>query len=140
MYHHLLLPTDGSELSVQSFTAGIGLAKMLGARVTGLCVASEPQVASGLGDVMLGRDDAVQTAEAFVASIAAEAKRQGVPHECFYVKAASVADEIVKVATERGCDLICMGSQGRGGLAGLLLGSDTVDVLNHCKIPLLVYR
>lgn len=140
MYHHLLLPTDGSELSVRAFTGGIGLAKTLGVRVTGLCVVVEPQVAGGLGEVMVGRDDAVQAAEAFVAAIAAEAKRQGVPHECFYVRAASVAEGIVKVATERGCDLICMGSQGRRGLAGLLLGSDTVDVLNNCKIPLLVYR
>ena len=46
MYHHLLLPTDGSELSVRAFTAGITLAKTLGARVTGLCVVTEPQVAA----------------------------------------------------------------------------------------------
>ena len=36
MYHHLLLPTDGSELSVRAFTTGIELARVLGARVTGL--------------------------------------------------------------------------------------------------------
>ena len=62
MYHHLLLPTDGSEPSVRAFTAGIALAKTLGARVTGLSVVAQPQVASGLGDVMVGRDDAVQAA------------------------------------------------------------------------------
>ncbi len=57
------------------------------------------------------------------------------------MKGSSIADEIVKAATSRGCDLICMASQGRHGLAGLLLGSsDTVDVLNRCKIPVLVYR
>ena len=88
----------------------------------------------------IGREHVVGAAEEFVAAIAAEAKRQGVPHECFYIRSASVADGIVKTATERGCDLICMGSQGRRGLAGLLLGSDTVDVLNSCTIPLLVYR
>jgi nucleotide-binding universal stress UspA family protein len=68
------------------------------------------------------------------------ASRQGVPHECFYVRSASVPDGIIKVATDRGCDLICMGSQGRHGVAGLLLGSDTVGVLTNCTIPLLVYR
>ena len=94
MYRHLLLPTDGSELSVRAFTAGIALAKTLGARVTG------------------------------------SRRRARAPG----------GDGIVKTATERGCDLICMGSQGRRGLAGLLLGSDTVDVLNNCTIPLLVYR
>ena len=140
MYRHLLLPTDGSELSVRAFTAGIALAKTLGARVTGLGVVPEHQVAEGLGEIMIGREHVVGAAEEFVAAIAAEAKRQGVPHECFYIRSASVADGIVKTATERGCDLICMGSQGRRGLAGLLLGSDTVDVLNNCTIPLLVYR
>jgi nucleotide-binding universal stress UspA family protein len=63
-----------------------------------------------------------------------------VPHECFHVKGALVAEEIVRAATARGCDLICMGSQARHGLAGLLLGSDTTGVLTHCKIPVLVYR
>jgi nucleotide-binding universal stress UspA family protein len=140
MYRHLLLPTDGSELSGRAFTAGIALAKTLGARVTGLSVVPEHQVAEGLGEVMVGRENAIHAAEEFVAAIATEAKRQGVPHECFYVRSASVSDGIIKTATERGCDLICMGSQGRRGLAGLLLGSDTVDVLNNCTIPLLVYR
>jgi nucleotide-binding universal stress UspA family protein len=140
MYSHLLLTTDGSELSVRAFTAGIALAKTLGARVTGLCVVPEHQVADGLGDVMVGRENATRAAEEFVAAIAAEASRQGVPHECFYVRSASVSDAIIKVATDRGCSLICMGSQGRRGLAGLLLGSDTVGVLTNCTIPLLVYR
>ena len=63
------------------------------------------------------------------------------PHECFHVKGTSIAEEIVKAATTRGCDLICMASQGQHGLAGLLFGSsETVEVLNHCKIPVLVYR
>ena len=36
MYQHILLPTDGSELSTQAVRAGIRLAKSLGARVTAL--------------------------------------------------------------------------------------------------------
>ena len=116
MYQHLLVPTDGSELSRTVTRRGVALAKALGARIAGLCVVIEPQVAGGLGDAMVGRDAAVQAAESFVAAIAAEAARHGVPHECFYAKAASVAEEIVKVATERGCDLICTGSQMHRGL------------------------
>ena len=54
MYRHLLLPTDGSELSVRAFTAGIAFAKTLGARVTGLSVVPEHQVAEGLGEAMVG--------------------------------------------------------------------------------------
>ena len=140
MYQHILLPTDGSELSETAIRSGIQLAKHLGARVAGLSVVVEPLVAAGLGDVMRGRDEAVAAADSYLAALAREARQQGVPHECFHVKGSSISEEIVKAATTRGCDLICMGSQGHSGLAGLLLGSDTVDVLNHCKIPVLVYR
>ena len=35
MYEHLLVPVDGSELSERAMTHSIGLAKMLGAAITG---------------------------------------------------------------------------------------------------------
>jgi nucleotide-binding universal stress UspA family protein len=141
MYQHILLPTDGSELSAAAIKSALQLAKLLGARVTGLCVVIEPLVAGGLGEVMIGHDHAVQAADSYLAALAGEARSQGVPHECFHVKGSSIAEEIVKAATTRGCDLICMASQGQHGLAGLLFGSsETVEVLNHCNIPVLVYR
>ena len=34
MYNHILIPTDGSELSTMALEEGIALAKALGARVT----------------------------------------------------------------------------------------------------------
>jgi nucleotide-binding universal stress UspA family protein len=33
-----------------------------------------------------------------------------------------------------------MASRGRGGLASLMLGSQTQKVLTHSKIPVLVFR
>ena len=33
-----------------------------------------------------------------------------------------------------------MASHGRGGVSGLLLGSETQKVLTHSTIPLLLYR
>jgi nucleotide-binding universal stress UspA family protein len=47
---------------------------------------------------------------------------------------------ILDAARREGCDLIVMGSHGRRGLAELLLGSETVKVLTHSEIPVLVYR
>ena len=38
------------------------------------------------------------------------------------------------------CDLIVMASHGRRGYAAVLLGSETVKVMTHSKIPVLVYR
>ena len=47
---------------------------------------------------------------------------------------------IIDAANQHGCDLIFMASHGRGGVAGLLLGSETQKVLVHSKIPVIVYR
>jgi len=38
MFKHILLPTDGSELSAAAIQQGIRFAKSIGTKVTGLCV------------------------------------------------------------------------------------------------------
>lgn len=140
MYQHILLPTDGSELSEKAIRNGIQLAKSLNAKVTGFHVVVETRVAAGLGKIMRGQEDAIEAAKQFLAVIADQAREAGVPCECFYVTGDSPHEEIIKAATEKGCDLIFMASHGRRGIAGLLLGSETVKVLTHCKIPMLVHR
>jgi len=40
MYKHILLPTDGSELSKAAVKHGIALAKAIGAKVTALVVST----------------------------------------------------------------------------------------------------
>ena len=56
------------------------------------------------------------------------------------VESDDVHKEILAIARKKKCDLICMASHGRRGLAGILLGSETQKVLTHSKIPVLVMR
>jgi len=49
-------------------------------------------------------------------------------------------ESIIKVAEQKGCDLIMMASHGRRGVGALLLGSETQKVLTHSTVPVLVYR
>jgi nucleotide-binding universal stress UspA family protein len=140
MYKHILIPTDGSERSEKAIQSGVELAKALGARVTGLYVIVDTLVAAGIGKSLHGHDEAVKMAESFLGVISREARQAGVPHECFHAVHQTPYEEIIKVATTRNCDLIFMSSHGRRGIAGLLLGSQTMHVLTHCKIPVLVYR
>ena len=50
------------------------------------------------------------------------------------------AEEILRVATEIGSDLIVMGTQGRTGLRWLMAGSVAVDVLRGANCPVLALR
>jgi nucleotide-binding universal stress UspA family protein len=47
---------------------------------------------------------------------------------------------IIDAANKNGCDLIAMASHGRHGLAAVVLGSETIKVLTHSTVPVLVYR
>ena len=47
---------------------------------------------------------------------------------------------IIDTAESKGCDLIVMASHGRHGISAIVLGSETVKVLTHCKTPVLVHR
>ena len=62
------------------------------------------------------------------------------PYSGTIIKAKAPYDGIIKAAKKNRCDLIFMASHGRGGLSGLLLGSETHKVLTHSKIPVTVYR
>ena len=47
---------------------------------------------------------------------------------------------IVDAANKNGCDVIAMGSHGKGGVKQFFVGSETTRVLSHTKIPVMVYR
>ena len=50
------------------------------------------------------------------------------------------AEAILKEAKARDCDVIVMASHGRRGLARLVLGGETLRVVTHSAIPVLVCR
>ena len=49
-------------------------------------------------------------------------------------------EQIIDKAEENDCDLIMMASHARRGLDAMIFGSETVRVLKHTKIPVLVVR
>ena len=147
MYKHILLPTDGSPLSENAATAGIELARKIGARVTALHVVAEP-VAMGLDTWSHhDKDYAAHLAKAlerhggqYVDAIRDKARLAGVPCEGLLSHANSPEREIVSQAQSRGCDLIVMASHGQKGADGLLLASVTLSVATLGKIPVLIHH
>jgi nucleotide-binding universal stress UspA family protein len=68
------------------------------------------------------------------------AQAAGVACETVQVEHEHPYQAIIDTAESKGCDLIVMASHGRHGASAIVLGSETVKVLTHCKIPVLVHR
>jgi nucleotide-binding universal stress UspA family protein len=147
MYKHILIPTDGSTQSAHAVAQGVELAKVVGARVTGLFVspAPTPVVFEGLLPVGYMQPDehaamSARAAARYLGVIEKAATQAGVSCECVTITGEYPADVILQTAVNRKCDLIVMASHGRRGLASVLMGSETQKVLTHAKIPVLVCR
>jgi nucleotide-binding universal stress UspA family protein len=148
MFKHILIPTDGSRLAAKGIKAGVKLAKSLGARVTGVYVAAPymPPIYGEAGLTLTGLSQkeyakmVERQAKKALAALEIEAGLAGVSCRLESVSEAQPWRGILRVARGRKCDAIVMASHGRGGLGGLILGSETARVLAHSKIPVLVTR
>jgi len=145
MYKHILIPTDGSELSAKAIKQGVALAKAIVAEVTAITVSEtfhtfsvNPMVVTETPEQYEKDTDARAEHYLALASNAANASR--VPYEGIHVMHDHPYEAIIAAAKERGCDLIVMASHGRRGMSALVLGSETVKVLTHSNIPTLVCR
>ena len=147
MYKHILLPTDGSPLSERAVGSGIQFAKAIGARVTGLHVTPRFSTAPLKGwahgaSKSRARLQAMfnERAKQYVALIQQKARTAGVRCQGFCVAGDSPYEEIIKTAKNKGCDLIYMASHGSKGVSAVVLGSETVKVITHSPVPVLVHR
>ena len=147
MFKNILIPTDGSKLSLKAIRSGVAFAKSVKAQVTG-CYVVEPFQPYYFGDYIppdmptpkeLERQ-AREAGEKYLQQLETAARSAGVKYGGSIVMADAPYEGIIKAAKKARCDLIFMASHGRRGLSGMLLGSETNKVLTHSKIPVLVYR
>jgi nucleotide-binding universal stress UspA family protein len=144
----ILVPTDGSPLSLKAARVAARLAQRLQASISALYVTQEgvPSAFSGgtiYASAVLGRPYEEflrkQAADALDA-VQAVARRSGVSVSRVRRTARHPWRAILATARGHKCDLIVMASHGRRGVTALLLGSETQKVLTHSKVPVLVVR
>jgi nucleotide-binding universal stress UspA family protein len=145
MYKNILIPTDGSDLAEKAVKSGIAFAKELNAKITVLTVAAPFHIFTFNTHTVedtpaeyrkrIGEHTA-KTLE----MVANAAKAAGVACDTVQVEHEHAYQAIIDTARSKGCDLIMMASHGRRGIAAVVLGSETVKVLTHSKIPVLVHR
>jgi nucleotide-binding universal stress UspA family protein len=145
MFKHVLLPTDGSNLSQVAIQKGVQFAKSMKAKITGISVMPEQKYYLYQTDITVQvKEEAAKQhklqANRNLSVIEKATKDAGVPCETLCEISDYPYETIIRVAEQKGCDLIMMASHGRRGVKGLLLGSETQKVLTHSKIPVLVYR
>jgi len=147
MFKNILVPTDGSKLSQKAVGEALELARLNGAKLVALHVypkfSGSPYGTFGPSEDILAEAH-TQHRQAEAAKIFAGIKKLadavGVQFDTADVESDDVYKQIIAVAKRKQCDLICMASHGRRGLAGIVLGSETHKVLTHSTIPVLVLR
>ncbi len=138
MYTHILIPTDGSELAGKAVQHGMALAKLIGAKVTLLTVLPPEMITTDTQMNEIRKERMQKDAEEILGAVVMQAA--GFACETIQVEHEDPYQAIIDTADLKGCDLIVMASHGRRGISAIILGSVTVKVLTHCKIPVLVYR
>lgn len=143
MFKRLLLPTDGSELSMRAVRMGLELARTCQASVLALHVVPPFHTMSYMAEMLAATEatyteESVARSEQFLEDISAEAKKAGVACETLSVTGDHPYQQIAQAAADRECDLIVMASHGWRGLNRLLLGSETHKVLLKTDVPVLV--
>ncbi|WP_418285335.1 universal stress protein [Halorubrum sp. DTA46] len=141
LYDRILVPTDGSAEGERAVAHALDVATVHDAAVHALYVvdtasyAGMPMESSweGIGDLLRSdAADAVERVERLAADAAVDVETAVVD--------GSPSREIIRYAENNGCDLVVMGTHGRGGIDRLLLGSVAEKVVRGASIPVLTVR
>ena len=145
LFRRILLPIDGSQLSLDAFGMGLKLAKAFGATAVVMHVVPPYNAIAYMSEFLAAAElgysqHAVKNASRYLDEAKHRAKEADVPCECHYMFGEHPHEAILDAATEHRCDLIVMATHGWHGLNRLLLGSETQKVLTCSPVPVLVYR
>ncbi|SEW09722.1 universal stress protein [Natrinema salifodinae] len=140
MYDCILTPTDGSREVERALEYAFQLARQHDATIRALYVVNAAgygglpmeTALDGISDALHGEGQkaVARVAELAPADVTVETEiREGSPSQA-----------IVEEADPAECDLVVMGTHGRGGIDRLLLGSVTERVVRRASVPVLTVQ
>ena len=143
MFKHFLIATDGSPLSESAALKRRAIGQVIvGAGYQAITVSTPFHVFTtdyGISDTMAAyNDDCTRRAQTTLDVVRKATESAGVSCDVMHVGDEHPYAAIIDAADKKSCDVICMASHGRKGVAGLVLGSQTTKVLTHSKIPVFV--
>jgi nucleotide-binding universal stress UspA family protein len=140
LMNRILVPTDFSECAQRAVVYGADLAASLSIPLVLIHAYPVPALPVPDGFVIMKPADVADMLSRHESGLAA-ARAHALAHGAREVSTVLVEgrpwQEIVKYAKEHACDLIVMGTHGRGDLTHLLLGSVTDKVVRRAECPVL---
>ena len=137
-FAQILLATDFSEPSRRALAVAVDLAKHYGSRITLLHVYPVPGYVLPEGFVAAGPEVLIEVENRTRRTLAewqAAAAQLGVSDVAATTTIGNAAPEIVRIARTGGFGLIVVGTHGRTGLSGLILGSVASKVVTTADCP-----
>jgi universal stress protein A len=134
----ILVPIDFTGHSIAAYHIAAALARDHGARLLVLHVNELPTAPfAQFGSAPIPEPEAhselINKMEQFRSSDTT------VNAECLLVEG-DPSEEIVRVATDRNCDLIVMGAHGRTGLRSLVMGDVAMEVMRKAPCPVMTVK
>lgn len=133
----IVVGVDGSQPSLDALHEAVKYAKLLGASIEAITTWTYP-VSMGPYAAANGpsfEDIAKETMEQALTDAFGEQRPEGLSAVVAFGHPAQVL-----VEHSAGAELLVLGSRGRGGFAGLLLGSVSSECASHAKCPVLIVR
>ena len=137
----IVVGVDGSEASKDALRWALEEARLRRSPLLAVYAWLFPQIGgrgyipSELLDPELLRATAQEQLDGFVADLAGESDGVEIEH---VVRQGPAAQVLVEAAEE--AELLVVGSRGRGGFAGLLLGSVSQQCAHHAACPVVIVR
>jgi len=140
----ILAAADMSDVSARAIQQAAWLAQRAGARLHVAHVIES----GGLSDELLNRtiaEDPKKSVRTLIDNEVGQQFRdflaqQGIQHAQSHLLWGSAARETIRLARELKADVIVMGTVGRRGLQGILLGNTAEDVLSHAECDVLAVK
>ncbi len=148
MYQHVLLAYDGSALSDKALDEAARLAKGVNAKVTIVYVVTPHHLLLGGGRDVPGlkrleqeyADEIDEEARKMLDAARERLAAAGVAADALLDHGIAPYEKLIEAARRLKCDLIIMASHGRRSVESLVVGSQTMKVLTHTSVPVLVVR
>lgn len=144
-YQSILVPVDGSALSLKAIDEAAKFATSMGSKITLVQVLElDPYLAddylkSGHTNIFIERG--LEYTQRTINEAKQRCIELGLDNvQTLTLEGTSISEKIIEAVNQVAADLIIISSHGRSGLSRLILGSQTQKILAQATVPVLVIR